>query len=397
MRRDCTPTWIDGKGHIRLLQRVRLGERDFTEDFLQATLHTCPELLPVEEFDEDFGPLVSLGREVDAIDNLYVSPTGKLTIVETKLWRNPEATRQVVAQILDYATRVSSWSYEQLEQHCRSAVGSALIAGKSLYALIQEKCPATAPNEPDFIDAVQKSLRTGRFLLLIVGDGIREGIPALLDSLHAYPRLLFTFGLVELQVYKDPDEGKARLIVPNIIANTIEVVRAVVRVQTTGHADVTVEIDDTSEKEERRTGRRSLSEEEFFEKIPDGVATNTVRKLLDQARGLGAIVQPRSDSVSVRLRNPGGTRQKLSLFVITTAGNLYTGWLSDQLETIGADKTIATKWVSMVANLVPGVKPSSNDPSGLSRSISIKELEPVLDDFVECLQETITAIRTSVG
>ena len=92
-----------------------------------------------------------------------------------------------MAQILDYATRVSSWSYEQLEQHCRSAVDPALTDGKSLYALIQEKCPTAVPNEPNFIDAVQKSLQTGRFLLLIVGDGIREGIPTLLNSLHAYP------------------------------------------------------------------------------------------------------------------------------------------------------------------------------------------------------------------
>ena len=54
-----------------------------------------------------FSPPRTVGREVltaaGLIDVLYVSPAGLVTIVETKLWRNPEARREVVGQILDYA------------------------------------------------------------------------------------------------------------------------------------------------------------------------------------------------------------------------------------------------------------------------------------------------------
>ena len=33
------------------------------------------------------------------LDILYINPKGFLSLVETKLWRNPEARRSVVAQI----------------------------------------------------------------------------------------------------------------------------------------------------------------------------------------------------------------------------------------------------------------------------------------------------------
>lgn len=397
MRRDCAPIWIDGKSQYRPLERIRLAEKDFSEDFLQATLHACPDLLPVKEFGSDFGPLVSLGREVDSIDNLFVAPSGKITLVETKLWRNPEATRQVVAQILDYATRLSSWTYQEFEERCMRALASASFNGKSLYTLIQERFPTETPPQAEFIDSVQRSLRTGRFLLLIVGDGIREGLSTLLGALHTHPQLLFTFGLVELQVFNDPKEPGKRLVVPHVVAHSTEIVRAVVRVKTTGHAEVTVEVDDTKDEEGNRSRRRTLSEEEFLDKLPSGPVVKTVRKLLASVRDLGAIVEPRSSSVSVRLNDPNGSNQMLTLFVITTAGKIYTGWLTEQLESIDSDKKIAIKWVASIADLVSGVQPRLNSPHELSRNIGVEEIEPRFDDFIERLGETIESIRDFAG
>jgi hypothetical protein len=34
--------------------------------------------------------------------------------VECNLWRNPDAVREVIAQILDYAAELASLSYDQL-------------------------------------------------------------------------------------------------------------------------------------------------------------------------------------------------------------------------------------------------------------------------------------------
>ena len=76
-----------------------------------------PEVLPVAYFDEVYSPAIPV-EEIETssgyIDNLYVSPAGAITIVETKLWRNPQKHRTVLAQIIDYAKELSKWDYDQL-------------------------------------------------------------------------------------------------------------------------------------------------------------------------------------------------------------------------------------------------------------------------------------------
>ena len=81
--------------------------------------------------------------------------------------------------------------------------------------------------------------------------------------------------------------------------------------------------------------------------------------------------------------------------MVTVAGQIYTGWLSEQLEKIGLDKSIATKWIEDLAGLVPGVEPHTTQPDTFSRNIKVEELEPVLDVFIERLSNTIDEIQRS--
>jgi hypothetical protein len=70
--------------------------------------------LPIAEIDRMFlGPVLicsELSTQAGAIDNFMVTPSGLPVLVECKLWRNPEARREVVGQILDYAKELSRWS-----------------------------------------------------------------------------------------------------------------------------------------------------------------------------------------------------------------------------------------------------------------------------------------------
>lgn len=83
-----------GKPPTRL-RRVPFTEKVFEEGWLQGLIESYPELLPIAEIEPAFTPLISIGCEVETgvgvIDNLFLSPHGYFTIVETKLWRNPEA------------------------------------------------------------------------------------------------------------------------------------------------------------------------------------------------------------------------------------------------------------------------------------------------------------------
>ena len=78
----------------------------YTEHWLRDLLFRHPELLVVDRlgFDE-IVPLckeLALPRAGNSVyaDILGVTRSGRLAVVECKLWRNPQARREVVAQIL---------------------------------------------------------------------------------------------------------------------------------------------------------------------------------------------------------------------------------------------------------------------------------------------------------
>lgn len=162
-----------------------------------------------------------LNTPAGPIDNFMVTPSGLPVLVECKLWRNPEGRREVVGQILDYAKELSRWSSSDLQREVR---GRLKRDGNPMLELVQAVDPTV--DEMAFNDALTANLRRGRFLLLIVGDGIREGVEAIAEYLHAHAGLHFSLGLVELPIYILPDG--ARLVAPRVLARTTVVIRTVV-------------------------------------------------------------------------------------------------------------------------------------------------------------------------
>jgi len=100
------------------------------------------------------------------------------------------------------------------------------------------------------------NLRRGRFLLLIVGDGIREGVEAIAEYLHAHAGLHFSLGLVELPIYSIPNGD--RLAAPRVLARTVLITRNVVAVPD-GH--IVEEAEDPEEGAEIDPGRIALGEQ----------------------------------------------------------------------------------------------------------------------------------------
>jgi len=393
MRRGCSPCLIDESGKNMPLVQVPFSERRIAETFLQEAIHFAPQILPIDEIDSSYGPVISLGREIDSIDNLLISPTGRLTIVETKLWRNPEATREVVAQILDYATRISRWSYTDLEEQARRAMAPAPIGKQSLYDFVVSAFADDIPSEEEFVDSVTKGLASTRFMLLVVGDGIRENVQSMLGALHRHPQMLFTFALVELRIFESIQMPGKKLVIPQVVSNSSEVVRAVVRVHTTGQANVSVELEEADDSTNSPSSRKTLSEEEFFDAIQDQNTKRLFKQLLAFSMDVGAVPNWRAVSVSVQLPDPGGSRQNLTLFVMTTSGKIYTGWLPAQLERISLSPEIAYSFVKRIAMMFPNIEQHATMPDSLSRNLTAPEIQPSVDDFCELIRETVEQIR----
>jgi hypothetical protein len=92
------PLIIAAQGSASVLDRIPLGqgaEGAFPEAWLQNALFRHPRALPVREIDPHIGELIPVCTEIETgagpADILYVTRTGQLVLVETKLWRNPEA------------------------------------------------------------------------------------------------------------------------------------------------------------------------------------------------------------------------------------------------------------------------------------------------------------------
>ncbi len=392
MRRTGKPCYISNDGKYQLLKRVEYSDRHFAEDLLQETLDKCPPVLPINEIDMGYGPVASLGREIDDIDNLFISPSGKITLVETKLWRNPESIREVVGQIIEYASRLSSWSYSELEAKAQRIKHTKLIGGSSLYDYVAKEFPEEILPEPQFIDEVQKNLKAGRILLLVVGDGIRKSVEQLTEYFNRYPQLLFQFALVELHIYTNPNVLDGQVVMPLVVANTVEIRRAVVRVVTTGEAKVSVEIDDSADNKPSPE-RRTLSEDLFYEEIKDEVVRDTFREILSFADEIGAAPVWRSQSVSVLLPDPNGSSQNLSLLVLTTSGEIYTWCLAGQLKKVGLSEQIAADYVKSLCDVFPQVKPSKKRPDMLSRNLTASEVSARLEDFISVVKDTVDKIK----
>ena len=221
-----TPLVIKDGGDPIVLSKIEISDGSYNEKFIQELVFNHPSCLPVSEIDRAYEELVPICMELNTpagpLDALYVTPTGRLVILEAKLWRNPEARRKVVAQILDYAKEFSRWDYEDLQRETSRRLDRK---GNALFELVAKKYPDT--NEAQFVDEVQQSLKQGRFLLLILGDGIREGAAAIADFIGSVGSLEFTFGLVELALYKDDEVGM--VVQPRVIARTVEMDRYVIR------------------------------------------------------------------------------------------------------------------------------------------------------------------------
>ena len=212
-----------------VLKRVPLGSGaasgGIDEATLQDLLFDFPQTLPIASIDPAYAGAVPICKELrlpaGSADALYCNRLGRLTLSEFKLWRNPQARREVIGQILDYAKDLASWGYEDLQRQISLATEKN---GNVLYESVREHHPGA--EEAEFVDNVTRHLRRGEFLLLIVGDGIREDAANIVDFVQRHSGLHFNLAMVEAALYRDSASGL--IVQPRVLARTEIVQRYVV-------------------------------------------------------------------------------------------------------------------------------------------------------------------------
>jgi hypothetical protein len=356
----------------RPLYHVPLQSHDINESRLQGLLAQYPNLIPIDEIEPAMGPLINIGREVPTpagpMDLLFISPTGYLTVVETKLWRNPEARRSVVGQIIDYVKEMAQWTYEDLDKAVRRSQLPQEYSGRGIIDILNSQGYDIA--ESQFVDTVSLNLSRGQILLIIAGDGIRRDVEAMTAYLQSTPNLFFTLSLLELALYRiRPEQEWPLFVQPRIVARTAEVVRAVVEVKTNEAQSVEVTLPDKEEKLGSRR-RRVLSERTFMdelEQLTDQQTRREVADLLESLFSKGLVPTWRASSVSVRLPDPGTSEKDFTIVIVKTDGSFWLGYL-DYFELANYSPSIWKSYLEEVIKLT-GAKPSKKHTGTLPENI----------------------------
>ena len=367
-----------------MLERVPLtpeGLGAFDEAWLQRLIHNNPACLPIGEIEPGLDPFRAICQEVPTprgpIDNLLMTGAGDIAIVEAKLFRNPEARRKVLAQTLDYATSLFRMRYEAFEQ---AVLGGIFVPGPkpaSLYAALPE---ADKLEESAFVDTVSRNLRRGRALILIVGDGIRTEVEALLDGLHVHARFGFTLALVELGVFKMPEDGHY-LIRPRTIGKTEIVQRTIIEV-VGGSATV---------REERAVVPETLTSEAYWRSLEAEVpgARVALERLIGAAEPLG-VYGDFLKTLNLKWQRPEHKPVNLGYF--------HTGVLWTDATASAAPKNLAREYVEQLAlafsceaRAMPGGNSWSLYKDG--KPLRLKSVVSQIDAWLPVMQRFIAAVQ----
>ena len=201
---------------------------EFDEKWLQERLFDQISLLNVIDPVYDKVKIIPLCREFsmhDSIRNIYldilaVTETGKLILVECKLWKNPQARREVLAQIIEYATLLQTLSYSDLVSRLKKHIPS----GEKDPIVFQLERYGIDVDEAVLIDRISDSLKGGNFQLVIAGDGIKSDLVNLTKSSN-FTGSLSDLCLLQISLYQNPDGDT--LLIPVVPVKTETITKTV--------------------------------------------------------------------------------------------------------------------------------------------------------------------------
>lgn len=365
---------------------LEAAEHYFDEAWLRDFIFAHQQVWPINEIEPVFDLLIPVCTELrctkaGSADILFINDAGLLTLVECKLWKNPEARREVVGQILDYAKELSRWSYDDLQRAVQDKTG------KKLYDLVGENTEEL--DESTFNDSVSRNLKRGRFLLLVVGEGIRESVELIADFLQQHAHLNFTFALVEMGVFQLPKEiGEGFLVHPRLVTRTVEIERAVIRIE---DGKLVAEMPPTLTP--TPGGKRTTITEQVFYENLDPKTAKALQEFFDKALslGIGLEIDPGQSSLMLKL-SIGDKEYNLGTF--KQNGTFRNYHIARYTETFGYPEIIE-KYLEQLASLFEGGyvdKPSNKFQWTVKKQnnqfITIAEVLAVQDRWLEIIRDT---------
>ncbi|MCH8235083.1 MAG: hypothetical protein IIC29_03045, partial [Chloroflexi bacterium] len=241
------------------------GSKYANEAHLRDLLFHTPSLIPFDQIrGGELGPALILREfwtSAGSSDLVSVHSDGSVAIIECKLATNPEAKRQVLAQVFDYGARFWGMSYDDFDSRARGQLGNL-----SLEEAMAELAPE-AFDASEFRVGVGRTLEQGSVDLIIAIDEMNPDLARLLDFVEHRSRSALRVSALEFRYHKA--EGTEALITQ--LANrpapaSSNATRARPTITPERFRDLVLEIED----EEARVAAISMLE--FVTASPDGVS-----------------------------------------------------------------------------------------------------------------------------
>jgi len=256
------------------------------------------KLLVTREFNTSRGP----------IDVLIITENLDIVLIETKLFRNPESHRTVVAQTIDYVRALSEVDIDLLKNNFKNSKYTKPEVANELF------------KDDFFVSALSKNLLTGNFKVMIVGDKIHPNILNMVESIQSAPHLAFTIYLAEIRPFELDDENI--LIYPKLVANTNEVERSVIKLEI-DYKQKTHKIESSIPQKESKGSRPIINAEQFLESLTVPDFANVIREFWKDWKELGGDIRFGVVGFSAGL-NIGGKRVPLQPGIFNDGLHLIT-------------------------------------------------------------------------
>lgn len=401
------PIYIIPGTTARQLERLPRTHKTFDEGFLQELLAKHPELLPVSEMVDDVGSLLCIGREVSvpagSIDNLYLSTAGYPVIVETKLWRNSEARREVLSQTLDYVKDVVKKDFRWFADQWELSNGKFAAKKANMLEALNE-ISEDEIDEAFITDRVNRALSRGEVIALIVGDGIESRLQELIDHLcKDSPHLHYFVGLVEMSCYQFEQGKEGLIVVPRIIQEIQPVERAYVRIDFADGLERQISVKPLvpAKASPANSGRVSQTEDDFLKKVESSVGEEIREKIhqfyRELSSDLGLELDFKGASLMLKIPHPEGEGLGVSVLGIWNQGFVYNTQHLMQLKKRGFKKElldkIASDYWAKLHMIDPRFNPTGINHMASSKFIPFSELTGKLADIKECIGDVVARIR----
>lgn len=206
-------------------QLVEMTEKTYeTEDFLQGLLARYPNLLAGDQMDTSQPRrwlLISRERGVPSeegggykwsVDHLFLDQDAVPTIVEVKRSSATRIRREVVGQMLDYATNaVVYWPVETIRAEFEAN-------HEDPQQLIAKFLSGAEADEEEFWQKVKTNLQAGKVRLVFVADKVPTELRRVVEFLNQQMDPAEVLA-VEIKQYVG---GTLRTLVPRVIGQTVE-------------------------------------------------------------------------------------------------------------------------------------------------------------------------------